>query len=55
MLEIVAVGIPAFSLGHTWLIASSLVVGAFVTVTVSLVLARIGELLPLYPAKQKVS
>lgn len=52
LLEAAAVAIPAFGLGHAWLILSSLVVGAFVTGTVPLVLGRIGELLPHHPAQQ---
>jgi len=55
LLEAIAVAIPAFDLGQMWLIASSVVVGAFVTGTVPLVLGRIGELLPHHPAKQKVA
>lgn len=53
LLEAVAVAIPAFGLGQAWLIVSSVVVGAFVTGTVPLVLGRIGELLPHHPAQQK--
>jgi len=54
-IEAVAVAIPAFGLGEAWLMASSVVVGAFVTGTVPLVLGRIGELLPHHPAQQKVA
>ena len=46
LIEAVAVLLP-------WLMLSSLVVGAFVTGTVPLVLSRIGELLPHHPAEQK--
>ncbi|MGZ9720482.1 YbfB/YjiJ family MFS transporter [Rhizobium miluonense] len=55
LLEAVAVAIPAFGLGQSWLIASSLVVGAFVTGTVPLMLGRIAELLPHHPAQQKAA
>lgn len=55
LVEAVAVVIPGFGLGTGWLIASSLVVGAFVTGTVPLVLGRIGELLPHHPAEQKAA
>lgn len=55
LLEAVAVAIPAFGLGPAWLIASSVIVGAFVTGTVPLVLGRIGELLPHHPAEQKAA
>jgi MFS family permease len=54
LLEAFAVVIPALGLDKGWLIASSLIVGAFVTGTVPLVLGRIGELLPHHPAQQKV-
>lgn len=55
LLEIVAVAIPATGLGILSLIASSMVVGAFVTGTVPLVLGRINELLPHHPAQQKAA
>lgn len=55
LLEIVAVIIPATGLGTDWLIVSSVVVGAFVTGTVPLVLGRINELLPHHPAQQKAA
>lgn len=55
LLEAFAVAIPAFGLGQAWLIASSLVVGAFVTGTVPLMLGRIAELLPHHPAQQKAA
>ncbi|SME99567.1 Predicted arabinose efflux permease, MFS family [Tistlia consotensis] len=55
LLEACAVAIPALGLGQAWLIASSVVVGAFVTGTVPLMLGRIGELLPHHPAQQKAA
>lgn len=54
-IETGAVLIPALNLGQAWLIASSIVVGAFVTGTVPLVLGRIGELLPHHPSQQKAA
>ncbi|KQZ00318.1 hypothetical protein ASD45_05170 [Pseudolabrys sp. Root1462] len=53
LIEAGAVVIPAFGLGQAWLTVSSIIVGAFVTGTVPLVLGRIGELLPHHPAQQK--
>lgn len=55
LIEAAAVSIPALGLGTAWLIASSIIVGAFVTGTVPLVLGRIGELLPHHPAQQKAA
>lgn len=55
LLEIFAVAIPATGLGTVWLVLSSLVVGAFVTGTVPLVLGRINELLPHHPSQQKAA
>jgi predicted MFS family arabinose efflux permease len=55
LLQAAAVAIPALDLGHAWLIISSVVVGAFVTGTVPLVLGRIGELLPHHPSQQKAA
>ncbi|MBN8950722.1 MULTISPECIES: YbfB/YjiJ family MFS transporter [unclassified Rhizobium] len=55
LLEAFAVVIPALGLGQAWLIASSLIVGAFVTGTAPLVLGRIAELLPHHPAQQKAA
>ncbi|GAA4331449.1 YbfB/YjiJ family MFS transporter [Pigmentiphaga soli] len=52
VLEIFAVAIPALDLGPAWLMASSIVVGAFVTGTVPLVLGRVHELLAQHPAQQ---
>ena len=54
-IEACAVAIPALGLGEAWLIVSSVVVGAFVTGTVPLVLGRIHELLPHHPAQQKAA
>jgi MFS family permease len=53
LLEAGAVAIPALGLGSAWLIVSSVVVGAFVTGTVPLMLGRIGELLPHHSSQQK--
>ncbi|MGN8117223.1 YbfB/YjiJ family MFS transporter [Labrys sp. 22185] len=53
LLEAVAVALPAGMAGQAWLIGSSLIVGAFVTGTVPLVIGRIHELLPHHPAQQK--
>lgn len=55
LIEAVAVALPVFDLGRAGLIVSSVVVGAFVTGTVPLVLGRIGELLPHQPARQKAA
>ncbi len=55
LLEALAVAIPSLGLGQAWLIASSLIVGAFVTGTAPLMLGRIAELLPHHPAQQKVA
>jgi predicted MFS family arabinose efflux permease len=55
LLEAAAVAVPAVGLGQGWLIVSSVVVGAFVTGTVPLMLGRIGELLPHHPAQQKTA
>ncbi|NBB11007.1 YbfB/YjiJ family MFS transporter [Pseudomonas sp. SLFW] len=52
ILEGVCVCIPALGLGTPWLMASSVVVGAFVTGTVPLVLGRVHELLAHHPAQQ---
>jgi predicted MFS family arabinose efflux permease len=54
-LQACAVAIPALGLGESWLIVSSMVVGAFVTGTVPLVLGRIHELLPHHPHQQKAA
>lgn len=55
LIEAIAVALPVFDLGRGGLIVSSVVVGAFVTGTVPLVLGRIGELLPHQPARQKAA
>jgi MFS family permease len=55
LIEAIAVAIPAIVPDPTWLLASSIGVGAFLTGTVTLVLGRIGELLPNLPAQQKVA
>jgi predicted MFS family arabinose efflux permease len=51
-LQICGVVIPALGLGSLWLMVSSVVVGAFVTGTVPLVLGRVHELLAHHPAQQ---
>lgn len=52
VLEAAAVAIPALRPGAQWLAVSSVVVGAFVTGTVPLVLGRVHELLAQFPARQ---
>ena len=52
VLEIAGVAMPALGLSGFWLIVSSVVVGAFVTGTVPLVLGRVHELLAHHPAQQ---
>ncbi|WP_454689428.1 YbfB/YjiJ family MFS transporter [Achromobacter aloeverae] len=52
VLETFAVLAPALGWGEAWLVASSVVVGAFVTGTVPLVLGRVHELLAHHPARQ---
>ncbi|MNF80082.1 Major Facilitator Superfamily protein [compost metagenome] len=52
IIEAICVAVPAFGLGSTWLMASSVIVGAFVTGTVPLVLGRVHELLAHHPAQQ---
>lgn len=52
ILEGVCVCIPALGLDAPWLMTSSVVVGAFVTGTVPLVLGRVHELLAHHPAQQ---
>ncbi|MEK6420278.1 MAG: YbfB/YjiJ family MFS transporter [Burkholderia gladioli] len=52
VLEIGGVAIPALGLGPVWLMLSSVVVGAFVTGTVPLMLGRLHELLAHHPAQQ---
>ena len=55
LIEAGAVAVPGLGLGQGWLIASSLIVGAFLTGTVALVLGRIAEILPHHPAQQKAA
>jgi len=52
VLQIGGVAMPALGLGMGWLMVSSVVVGAFVTGTVPLVLGRVHELLEHHPAQQ---
>lgn len=52
VLEAGAVLVPALGWSDGWLIVSSVVVGAFVTGTVPLVLGRVHELLAHHPARQ---
>ena len=54
-LEAAAVAVPTLGLGQPWLMVSTVVVGAFVTGTVPLVLGRINELLPHHPSQQKTA
>lgn len=55
ILEGMCVCIPALGVGTPWLIMSSIVVGAFVTGTVPLVLGRVQELLAHHPAQQSAA
>jgi predicted MFS family arabinose efflux permease len=52
VLQICGVSIPALGFGMSWLMVSSVLVGAFVTGTVPLVLGRVHELLEHHPAQQ---
>ena len=52
ILEIFGVAIPALDPDPSWLIVSSVIVGAFVTGTVPLVLGRIHEILAHHPSRQ---
>lgn len=52
IIEAIAVAAPALGLGTVWLMSSSVIVGAFVTGTVPLVLGRLQELLARHPAQQ---
>lgn len=52
IIEAIGVAVPAFGPGTVWLMASSVIVGAFVTGTVPLVLGRLHEILAKYPAQQ---
>jgi predicted MFS family arabinose efflux permease len=54
-IETIGVAIPAFDLGPVWLAASSVIVGAFVTGTVPLVLGRLHEILAHHPAQQSAA
>lgn len=51
IVEAFAVIVPVLGLGAGWLMASSVVVGAFVTGTVPLVLGRVHEILAHHPAQ----
>jgi predicted MFS family arabinose efflux permease len=53
VVQAIAVAVPAFGLGSTWLIISSVVVGAFTPGIVPLVLGRIHELVHSHAAAQK--
>jgi predicted MFS family arabinose efflux permease len=53
LVQAIAVALPALGLGSTWLIVSSVVVGAFTPGIVPLVLGRIHELLHSHAAAQK--
>ncbi len=52
VLETFGVALPAVTASAPWLMVSSLLVGAFVTGTVPLVLGRVHELLEHHPARQ---
>ncbi|HML29338.1 MAG TPA: YbfB/YjiJ family MFS transporter [Hyphomicrobium sp.] len=55
-LEIFAIALLAFNVtSKPWLFLSSLIIGAFITGTVPLVLGRIHELLPHHPSEQKAA
>lgn len=51
VLEAGAVAMPVLASGTAWLVASSVIVGAFVTGTVPLVLGRLHEILAHHPAQ----
>jgi predicted MFS family arabinose efflux permease len=53
IIEAISVAVPALGLGSTWLMISSVIVGAFVTGTVPLVLGRLHEVLARHPAQQR--
>lgn len=55
LIEIFAIAMPALGFGSFFLIASTFVVGAFMTGTVPLVLGRIHELLPTRPSQRKIA
>jgi MFS family permease len=52
IIEAICVAVPALGLGSVWLMVSSVIVGAFVTGTVPLVLGRVHEILAHHPARQ---
>lgn len=52
LVEAFSVAVPALGLGTVWLMTSSVIVGAFVTGTVPLVLGRVHEILAHHPAQQ---
>ncbi|MGY2257525.1 YbfB/YjiJ family MFS transporter [Pseudomonas sp. SDO55104_S430] len=52
IIEAISVAAPALGLGTVWLMASSVIVGAFVTGTVPLMLGRLQEVLARHPAQQ---
>ncbi|VVO30123.1 YbfB/YjiJ family MFS transporter [Pseudomonas fluorescens] len=53
IIEAISVAVPVLGLGGIWLMISSVVVGAFVTGTVPLVLGRLHEILARHPAQQR--
>ncbi len=56
VLQIAALAIPALGItSRVWLLASSIIIGAFLTGTVALVLGRIHELIPPRSAEQKAA
>ena len=56
LVQTCGVAIPALGLVQpAWLMLSSIIVGAFVTGTVPLVLGRVHELIPHHPARQKAA
>lgn len=52
VIEAIAVAVPVLGQDTVWLMASSVIVGAFVTGTVPLVLGRLQEVLARHPAQQ---
>jgi len=55
VIEAISVVVPVLGLGTAWLMISSVVVGAFVTGTVPLVLGRVHEILAKHPAQQNAA
>jgi predicted MFS family arabinose efflux permease len=55
VIEAVAVALPVLDPSQTWLVFSSVVVGAFVPGIVALVLGRVHELLAHHPAEHKTA